>query len=270
MHPLRRAAESVLPHVLPGPLAAAILAAGDRYGQFRRYRNSDLPAATRRFESEFGLRVRRGPFCGMRYSREASRSRHAIPKLLGSYEEELHPYLASMIADPSYRRFVDIGSAEGYYTTGFAFATGKPVIAFEVEPLERRHTRAMARLNGVEALVSVRSWCSPEKLQTLCPDRSLILADCEGYETSLFTPSLIPHLRQSDLVVELHDRADVGATRAMLDHFSENHDIELVAARSRSAVAYPELASLDLENDRFASEYRLPGQQWAVITARRP
>lgn len=268
MHPLRRAAHAVLPHVLPDPASSALLAMADRYGQYRRYKRSGSPAATRVIEARLGLDVRRGPFRGMRYPARIAYSRHSIPRLLGCYEEELHPVIERCVADPTYRRFVDVGSAEGYYSVGFALAGGRPVHAFEVEPFERRFMRMMAHANGVTSLVHANTWCSPEALMRLCTDRSFILCDCEGYEIALFTPAVVRALAHSDLIVELHDLGGVATRPLIAERFAGTHAIEFVGSRERRARDYPELAPLKLAEDRYVSEFRQPGQQWAIISSR--
>jgi hypothetical protein len=170
MHYVRAVAEQVLPRVMPSKVSSTLLAVGDRYAQYRRYKRSGAPAATRLIESNFGLTVQSGPFAGLQYPAQNAYSRHAIPRLLGSYEEELHPALCGFLADDSFHRFVDVGSADGYYSVGFAFTARKPVHAFEIDPFERRYTRLMARLNNVEPLITLGSWCGPEDLRKICPE----------------------------------------------------------------------------------------------------
>jgi hypothetical protein len=269
MNPLRRAAEAALPRILPNHVSSTLLAIGDRYSQYRRYRRSDSPAATKIIESNLGLTVRRGPFAGMIYPNANAYSRHSIPKLMGCYEEELHCAIQACVGDSSYRRYVDIGSAEGYYSVGLAFAAQRPVYAFEIEPFERSYTRLMAKANGVEGLVNLGGWCSSERLLALCRDRSFILCDCEGYEAELFTPAAAAALRESDLIIELHDAPDVEVKALIVERFRATHHVELITSRPRSAADFPELKELNLNQDRFVSEFRQPGQQWAVISARR-
>src|SRR5689334_17519514 len=59
-----------------------------------------------------------GPFVGMRYLRSACCER-ILPKLLGSYEEELWPALRRLAALPI-PAVVNVGCAEGYYAVGLA------------------------------------------------------------------------------------------------------------------------------------------------------
>lgn len=267
-HPLRRVAEVALP-LLPARFSSTLFAIGDRYSQYRGYRRSDSPAATRVIEKALGLTVRGGPFAGMKYPSGNAYSRHSIPKLMGCYEEELHPEIQACIADSSYHRYVDVGSAEGYYSVGLAFAARRQVYAFEIEPFEKRYTRLMARANGVSDLVKLGGWCTGEELVKLCSDRSFILCDCEGYEAELFIPSVASALHKSDLIIELHDTPQIDMNSLISDRFYATHNIKLITSRPRSAADYPELKALNLNEDRFVSEFRNPGQQWAVLSAKR-
>src|SRR5262245_56331762 len=60
------------------------------------------------------LKVRHGFFKGMQYPRNRSISSALFPKLLGTYERELHPVLERICKEP-YEGIVNIGCAEGYY-----------------------------------------------------------------------------------------------------------------------------------------------------------
>ena len=77
-----------------------------------------------------------GPFKGLQYSSQALLSRLAGPKLLGTYERELHHILISRPWS-EYEYAVDIGCAEGYYAVGIAAMFGRTVYGFETELAER-------------------------------------------------------------------------------------------------------------------------------------
>src|SRR5947207_8629242 len=65
-----------------------------------------------------GLIIQAGPFAGMRYVAPAT-GRTILPKLLGSYETELHSIVEQVIA-ADHRVVINIGCAEGYYAVGLA------------------------------------------------------------------------------------------------------------------------------------------------------
>ena len=73
-----------------------------------------------------------GPFAGMRYETEAVHSMH-VPRLLGTYERELHASLERAPGMP-YLRVINIGCGEGYYAVGLAMRLpGAHVHAFDSE-----------------------------------------------------------------------------------------------------------------------------------------
>src|SRR5262249_14170280 len=65
-----------------------------------------------------GTTIRGGPFAGMDYVTEATEGA-LIPRLLGTYESELHPYILAF-ARMGPEAVIDVGSAEGYYAVGLA------------------------------------------------------------------------------------------------------------------------------------------------------
>ncbi|MCS7063959.1 MAG: hypothetical protein NZM04_07975, partial [Methylacidiphilales bacterium] len=66
-----------------------------------------------------GNRVRHGPFAGMVYENDTFCCSAIAPKLLGSYEREIQPWIESLLLD-RWEGVVDVGCAEGYYAVGFA------------------------------------------------------------------------------------------------------------------------------------------------------
>ena len=108
-----------------------------------------LPELIQAFMEQHGRRVLSGPFVGMDYVQQATGSA-LMPKLLGSYEAELHETLEK-IAATEYAAIIDIGCAEGYYAIGLAMRLpNAQVYAFDIDPEARELCTAMARLNGVE------------------------------------------------------------------------------------------------------------------------
>jgi hypothetical protein len=63
--------------------------------------------------------VRHGLFYGMKYPSLEAAGSTLYPKLLGSYERELHGIMERIVRT-DYATVVDIGCAEGYYAAGLA------------------------------------------------------------------------------------------------------------------------------------------------------
>jgi len=224
--------------------------------QAKLLRETGVTRRTHRYLACYGMRVRRGPFAGMTYISAAVRDRNVIPRLIGSYELELHAALASALAIP-YDVIVDIGSAEGFYSTGFALKTQAPVVGYEVEPRERALAAQMAAANGVT--VELRGHCTPRHLLELQHKRALVMSDCEGAELSLFTPETLAAFTRCDLLIELHGQA----ISQLPPLFTPTHHIEVIAQSRRNPAGYPELSIFpEHERDAAISEYRGEPQTW--------
>lgn len=222
----------------------------------------------RTITSESGWVVQDGPFKTMRYVPQAVGST-LVPKLLGSYEAELHPTLQTII-ERNYKTIIDIGCAEGYYAVGLALKnSATKVHAFDIDDRAKQLCQNMAELNGVAARVVIESECTHQKLQALGGERCLIICDCEGCEFELLQPSHISNLKYCDLLVELHETIKPGVTNEMLDRFGQTHDISLVDSHERDPNDYPQLHRFSLLNQRVALvEFRDEGMQWAFMTAK--
>lgn len=230
-----------------------------------RYR---LRRLTRSLARQHGLTVMAGPFEGMKYLSEAVCS-SLTPKLLGSYESELHEALAQIIAT-SYQTVVDIGCAEGYYAVGLALRLKNArVYAFDTDPHARELCQTLAAANAVSDRVLVQGECNHEGLQGLTGGRVLLVCDCEGCELGLLDPALAPGLRTCDLLIELHDMIDARITPTLLTRFAPTHEITLIDATERDPTLFPALRSFSPATQRTAlAEFRDAQMQWAWMRAK--
>ena len=105
-----------------------------------------------------GQVVQQGPLAGMHYIDGAIESAY-IPKLLGIYERELWPVVASLDAT-EFRTLVNVGAGEGYYAVGLARRHSDiRVVAFEALEAGRAAIVRMAHLNRVADRIAVRGCC---------------------------------------------------------------------------------------------------------------
>lgn len=75
------------------------------------------------------------------------------PKIVGCYEEELHPALEELIAH-GFRTIVNVGCADGYYTVGMGLrCPDAAVVGCDIASDHRARCAETARANGVEAEV---------------------------------------------------------------------------------------------------------------------
>lgn len=202
-----------------------------------------------------GCVVRYGPFAGMVYSKGAALSRISIPKLLGTYEQELHPILQT-ISTRKYDLIIDIGAAEGYYAVGLARMFRTKVLAFDPEPIERRFSEEIAEINGMKQFVSLRNLFLRSDIDTYSNLRVLCLCDCEGFEKSLFDQETVKKVGNWDLIVELH-----GDAEQILPPLPWPHPISLIPSTTRVG-EFEELKGLELDSARLLSEFRSAPQKW--------
>lgn len=233
----------------------------------------DVKAAARRLAPDG--RVRNGPFAGMRYPEMESTGSSLFPKLLGSYERELHPWIYE--GDRcGYRAVVDVGCAEGYYAVGLALRWPQTrVYAFDTNPKARQLCAELARSNDVAERVHVSASCDEQALRALSlPVRSLIVSDCEGFEVQLFSENLIAELRDHDFLIELHDWYDINISTALKRRFEATHRVDSVYSvddvQKVHSYDYPELAPWTLHERRdLVSEARPYVMEWIYCRSSR-
>ena len=258
--------KAVLRAIAPKKFDALMAARINRYGQ-RVMEQHGVPAITSAFVGRYGSTVLGGPFAGMNYINESAGSSF-LPKLIGSYECELHGIVEQILAT-HYDTVTDVGSAEGFYVVGFAMRmqSATRIIAFDINRDARELCRSLAKKNDVEQKVIISGFCDTEVLQKTLQGHSLVVCDCEGYETELLQPSAVPALANSDILVELHDCLKPGITQVIVDRFKMSHDILMVDSVERNPADYPVIDFLSPEQQRVAvSEFRNGPQQWAFMT----
>jgi hypothetical protein len=221
-----------------------------------------LDAIAGRLTAEHGDRVLRGPFAGLRYP---PRRIASVPKRIGAYELELHPWLDAALALPP-ARFVDIGAADGFYAVGVA-RRGIPTEAFEIARSARAEIRALAQLNRVE--LTVRGRATAALLERLDFRDALVLCDCEGAEVDLLVPPVVARLATATVIVEVHESSRPGAGALLRERFAATHAIDVIEPAERDAAAFPELAALDPATGRIAiTEGRTGATPWYRMSPR--
>jgi hypothetical protein len=190
------------------------------------------------------------------------------PKVLGSFEMELHGAVESAVARGP-RTVLNIGAAEGYYAVGMALRLpASDVVAFEPREPQAAQMQAIAQLNEVE-VESVVGRCTPELLAGRLQPGALVICDCDGCEAELLDPGATPALRTCDVIVETHDIFVPGTTALLESRFGPSHDIERFESAPRFPRDFPDLAFMPLATQVLAiSEFREGPQSWLVMRAR--
>jgi len=174
------------------------------------------------------LVVSSGPFKGLKYTNTKSIGSTIFPKLLGTYESELFSSLFGLLAN-DYDEVYDIGCAEGYYAVGVALKCPRTkVVAFDVNASARTLCRQLAEVNEVIDRIDFHAHCTPQHLLAIDPTkRSLIISDCEGYEMQLFTEEVMVALRNSDLLIEVHEHKGASLS-SLIKILSNGHDVQVI------------------------------------------
>lgn len=218
--------------------------------------------------------VASGPFAGMKYATDNPHG-PLLPKLLGTYECELHDVLERVV-ESDYSTVIDVGCAEGYYATGLAMrCPNTRVIACDIDERARQLCLETARLNGVANRIDVHgevdaAWLIREVTGHAGP--GFVLSDCEGFEADLFTDEVARALAGWDLLIEVHDGVRPGVTGELTRIFSPTHDVTVIAgignAQRVARCAVPELEPFGFaDREWLMQEGRETPQDWLWITS---
>lgn len=234
----------------------------------RRFIASKLYAMT-------GGRCLSGPFAGMRLEVDSSWGDGDLaPKLLGCYEQELHPALEAAIArEPGI--VVDVGCAEGYDAVGLARRLPAARIhAFDLDAGGREICATNARLDQVEDRVSIAAECTPRELAAILDGvpsvlmASLVLMDCEGHERELVDPTIADALADTELIIELHPFVHADIIERLRAALSATHGLGIVREGARDPSAWPVLERLSsLDRWLTVCEFRPQVMRWLVARA---
>jgi hypothetical protein len=215
--------------------------------------------------ARLGTTVQSGPFAGMRLLGRVSEGAY-IPKLLGSYEAELHPFIEE-VANAGYDAIINIGCAEGYYAVGLARRANVRVYAFDIDERARQLCLDLAQLNDVRDRVCVGKEFHTNDFARYAGQRILILCDIEGAELSLLDPTACPVLRDMDLLIEIHRAAGKWTSDTLFPRFEESHIIAEIAQQPRDAAAHAALSGMSDADRFFALLERVEPTRWAFLKA---
>ena len=169
-----------------------------------------------------------GPFKGLKYPAFEAKGSALFPKLLGTYEAELHQVIEEICTKP-YSNIINVGCGEGYYAVGLAKRLpAANILAFDIDEEAQRLTKKMAQVNNCENRVDVRGMCTSDFLSTFqFSGKALIICDCEGFEKDLFNKS-ISNLKQCDLLIETHDFIDITISSTLRQLFGASHNMKSI------------------------------------------
>jgi hypothetical protein len=211
--------------------------------------------------------VQAGPFKDMLLPEGVSWGQGDIAaKLLGTYEQELHPAIEKAIARKPEMVF-NVGSAEGFYAVGLARRLPDvDVAACDTDVKAREVTYEAASINGV-SIAHLTDFTSSIFLEYAgFSSRALIVIDVEGAELALLDAATVTQLMaHTDVIVECHDFIDPGITDTLKKRFAATHEIELITETAREPFKIDLLKNINTFDALLAlCEFRPCSMQWLV------
>jgi hypothetical protein len=228
-------------------------------------RHLGLDKLARQIARATGGAVAAGPFVGLKLNYEQFPT-HASPKILGTYERELHKVLERVIElRPKY--VLNVGCAEGFYAVGLAIRLDEAeIFAADADPKALAATAKNAALNGVSGRVHTVGLVKPGNLNAyLKSDASLLVMDCEGAEFSLLLdPANDTALLRTNIIVEIH--REFGDPDQIIRRFSSTHSITEICPvnRSEKDITVAPIEGVDMLS--AAKEWR-GNQMWLFLEA---
>lgn len=224
----------------------------------------------RHLTATYGDVVQSGPFAGMR-SLTTMDDGCIIPKLLGSYEEEIHQWVEFLV-DRCPSKVIDVGCASGWYTTGFAYRLPQAkVLGFDLDDGAISRASELARLNEVDDRVEIRKErLTAKSLGDLVePSGCLVFMDIDGPEIDVLNPEDAPRLLDADVLVEFHDHFNPAISTTIVDRFAATHQILRTFASGRDPAHYRQLDPFHTRwvRDAAVAERRpnRPRQEFALM-----
>jgi hypothetical protein len=137
--------------------------------------------------------------------------------LLGFYELEILELLSAISSEKKYTTFIDVGAADGYYGVG-VLVNGlfEHSHCFEMSEKGRQVIAQNAELNHVSQKITVNGIAEKNFYNRLPADvlaSSVVLVDIEGAEFDILDADVFRLLKQSIIIIEIHDWVDDGQAK---------------------------------------------------------
>lgn len=217
-------------------------------------------------------RVQTGPFQGMVITPRTSwGDGDTAAKLLGVYEDELHPWISDAVASRP-DLLINIGCAEGYYAIGICrLLPYIPALAVDINLAAKNSVaeNILANvINGLDVLIQTTD-CAWLEDRCQLPKQPLIIMDCESAELELLDPIKVPSLHKCRIIVECHDCMVPGITQTLIDRFSASHMIEQAKQKTKDPYQFDFLDVLsDCDKWCLVHEGRPNSMTWLYMVPR--
>lgn len=212
-----------------------------------------------------------GPFKGLQYPSYNSIGSALYPKLLGSYERELHATFEEL-GQYDFSEILNVGCGEGYYAVGLArkFPNSR-VFAYDIDPHALHLCQQMVDLNKVTGRVFLKSQMGASDLKRFkFTGTGLIVCDCEGFEMRLFNACNLVNLKQCHLLIEIHDYIDINISSILSKLFLTTHTCRVIKSlddiEKAKTYDYEETKDMDLATKKkLFGECRPAIMEWFYL-----
>lgn len=212
-----------------------------------------------------------GPFAGTR-TLGTSAGSVSSPKILGTYEMELHPlWSAGWLG--RFRTIVNLGCGEGFYLAAIAHLLRShrlplpSLSGYDLDPSALAKARRLLAANGVESATLAATGWEDDLAADAAP--VLLLCDIEGAEATALDPAAVPRLASTAIVCEVHDDPGSDTTmRLLVGRFRDTHRVREFAARPRTPGDFPRVPCCRFDDAgklALMDEHRERGNHWLLL-----
>ena len=210
-----------------------------------------------------------GIFQGVKHTGKAHGST-LCPKILGTYEKEIALELYKICKEKD--SFIDIGCAEGYYTTGIAKTTNiNTIIGIDISELALTQARKSATINEVD--VKCQFFTKIEPAAKMIKGKSLIMIDVDGSEIrviqELMSTLNTSQKQATDLFIETDFHPDGSSNETEISRELNKYDFSVVetieqSVHNRFSAVSNQLTTSFLDQVIYGLEGRPSNQKWLI------
>jgi hypothetical protein len=238
---------------------------------YLRHRTNDLASGIMKAAQG---RVMSGPFTGLKVEPNTGwHSDDVAPKLLGTYEHQLHPFLAEIFSFRKPTFGVDIGCADGFYILGCANRLPDSTFyGLDITDNAIAAANRNAEINGNPQnahFIKQNASSIGEYYKRHPSGRAFVLSDCEGWEANL--PAVMDDAakRRTDFIIEVHNLRDRDVKTELTQWLSSTHSIRVVTSKTADVNDIPSLQHLsDLDRYLCVAETRPYVMEWIIALHR--
>lgn len=155
-----------------------------------------------------------------------------FPKILGTYEKELHDTICKLDRF-TFEQLVIVGAGEGYYAGGLSRRLGLSTVAYERTVEAAGALQELGSLNNING-IEFRGECKPSSLALM--SKSLILMDIEGEEVDFLNEGVMEKNQDCYWIIEIHGNE---TKSIFLSSLGDTYKMEFIPCLQRKMEDFP-------------------------------